>query len=296
MERERSRLKSSDMKKINAVIWLCATVLTGLILLTTAVLATQITENIFGDFDIIFLVPDEPGIEMGDDKGGWQNQDTLDVFKAEYNSALGEAVISSNTGDAIFAPGASVSYSFKIKNNGNVAMDYNVLIDFAFLKNNADFGMENSPLQVRLFKKDGGVYIVGDKDSFVSVSELGEYYDSGVLGINCYNEYDLEIFWLFENGNDQHDTWLASLSADENVHFALDISTHAEQNPVPDAKGGILDPTAPQIRIGGNVNPVPLIILIALTAGYAGTLVAAALVKKSKSPGTSQRKKDKETA
>ena len=273
------------MKKLNAVIWFCAVVLMGLILFTSFVLVGQLTQKMFNDLETIFLVPIEPEFSIGDENGQWQSDKSLGIFNASYDGENGSTVISSNNDDAIFAPGSSVHYTFKLQNTGNAAIDYDVMIDFAFLKNNEDFGIENSPLLIRLFKRDENKYIVGDKDTLIPVAELEEYHDVGVLGINSYNEYDLEIHWLFESGNDDHDMWLAGLTANESIQFAVDLSTVATQNPDIHAKGGIVDPISIQVEAAGTANPFPLVVLGVLIVGYAGTLVAGAMVKKNKLSG-----------
>ena len=277
--------RGSGMKKLNAVIWFCAVVLMGLILFTSFVLVGQLTQSMFNELETIFLVPINPEFSIGDENGRWQSGESLGIFSASYDGESGSAVISSSNGDAIFAPGSSVHYTFKVQNTGNAAIDYDILIDFAFLKNNEDFGIENSPLLVRLFKRDANTYIVGDKDTLVPVYELGEYHDIGVLGINSYNEYDLEIHWLFDSGNDDHDMWLAGLSATESIHFAVDLTTIATQNPDIHAKGGIVDPVGTPTKAAGSANPFPLVVLGVLMVGYAGTLIAGAMVKKNKLSG-----------
>lgn len=284
MAKENAPVKKEGggVKKLNVIIWVCVVILILLALVTTTVVTLRIGNFLPNEWDVIFLVPKQPSFEASDDKVVWTTDTQVDIFKAEYKNEKGDVTVLSGSGDSVFAPGSTVSYDFKLQNNGNMALDYNMLLDFGFLKEGTDFGLENSPMLVRMYKNDDGAYIIGGEDNWIPVSELDNYEDVGTLGINSYSAYTLELKWLFESGNDENDTWLGNLADGESVIFTLGITTNAELNEDPEAEGGIVDENGGVTQIGGQIDTWPFIILLILLILTALGLIFGVFTKRKK--------------
>lgn len=271
---------NSKLKRLNATIWTCAVILILLTLLTAAVVAIRIGDILPHEVDYIFLIPKEPEFEAFSGNKEWSDDATMEVFKAEYTNTDGMMVTASSNGDAVFAPGSVVSNDIRLRNSGNMAVDYEFTMDFGFLKNGTDFGVDNSPLLVRLYKTDGSTFIVGSADEWVAVADLGVYTDKGTLGTNSYSEYVLEIKWEFERGKDEEDTSFGNLSIGESLKFDLNMSAHVELAADPKAEGGIIDTDLEVVKIGGSINELPFTLLIILMACSAMGLVLAVIKKR----------------
>ena len=146
-------------KKLNSIIWACAIILIFLFLLTTLVVVMRIGDFIPNEWNVIFLVPKEPSFVMSDGQKVWETDTEIELFRSEYKNDKGDIVVESSNDESVFAPGSQIDYTFSLKNNGNMAIDYGVQLDFGFLKDLEDFDMEHCPLLVRLYKADHADYI-----------------------------------------------------------------------------------------------------------------------------------------
>ena len=133
----------------------------------------------------------------------------------------GEKVITVNSGngDKVIAPGTENSYTFKLKNTGNVALDYTVEVDAYFTP--ADIEI---PITGRLNRYDG-TWVIGGKDEYAKVPVLDTAEDNATLGAGKYTYYTLDWLWPFESGNDELDTMLGNLAVDQELTFTIVIKT-----------------------------------------------------------------------
>ena len=94
--------------------------------------------------------PKNPGFEAGDDKTVWGTNTQVEIFSVSYVNGEQIITVKSDNGDKVIAPGTENSYTFKLKNTGNVALDYTVEIDAYFTP--ADITI---PITGRLNRYDG---------------------------------------------------------------------------------------------------------------------------------------------
>lgn len=177
-----------------------------------------------------------PGFEAGDEKGVWGTQTQVDIFRVSYENGEQAVTVNSDNGDKLIAPGTENSYTFKLKNTGNVALDYTVELD-AYITP-ADIYI---PIRGRLNRYDG-TWIVGDRDRYEAVSVLDTASDKATLGAGKYTYYTLDWQWPFESGDDPWDTHLGNLAVDQDLVFTIVIRTRAEANTDPGSGGGITPP------------------------------------------------------
>ena len=191
-----------------------------------------------------------PGFEASDENVVWSTHTQVEIFRVFYRNGEQVVTVRSDNGDKVIAPGTENSYTFKLKNTGNVALDYTVEVDAYFTPDDLWI-----PIVGRLNRYDG-TWIVGDKDEYVEVPVLDTAEDHATLGAGKYTYYTLDWLWPFESGNDEWDTMLGNLAADQDLSFTIVIKTTATESANPYDDSGI---TAPYT--GDNTNLTLWIVL-----------------------------------
>ena len=250
-------------KKLNIAIWMMIIVTTLLLLLTGGVLAMRYGNFLPSDADVIFLVPRTPSLFASDENVDWDDTDSIDIFKTEYKNENGDITVYSPKDDSVIAPGTQGSYTFYLKNEGNVALDYKVSFTAKLTADDIRVSATDFPFLFRMSNQHGD-YTVGSEETWVTVDELNEIFDDGIVGKNSYYYYTLEWFWPFESGNDGMDTYFGNLSDQKDVILSLNISSYAEESMNPDGVGGDANEGEPSPDVG-TINPFMFFGLVALT-------------------------------
>lgn len=180
--------------------------------------------------------PTNPGFEVSDDNTVWSTDTQVEIFRISYENGEKVITVNSDDGEKVIAPGTENSYVFKLKNTGDVALDYTVEVDAYFLP-----GDVKIPVTARLSRYDGK-WIAGGRESFAEVPELDAAEDMATLGAGKYTYYTLDWCWPFESGNDELDTMLGNMAVDEDLIFAIEIKTTATESDDPNAGSGITPP------------------------------------------------------
>ena len=191
-----------------------------------------------------------PNFEVSDDNVVWNTDTKVEIFRVSYSNGEQVITVNSDDSDKLIAPGTENSYTFKLKNTGNVALDYTVEVDAYFSP--ADIKI---PISGRMNRYDNK-WVVGNKDEYAAVSVLDIAKDSATLGAGKYTYYTLDWLWPFESGNDELDTTLGNLAVEQDLVFTIVIKTIASESSNPYDDSGI---TIPQT--GDNSNPAILIVL-----------------------------------
>lgn len=171
--------------------------------------------------ETIERIPTHPGIEISDDQVVWKSNTEVEIFKISYENGQSKITVNSDNGDKLIAPGTSNSYTFKLKNTGDVDLDYTVSVD-AYVTP----GTVSIPVKARLNRYDG-TWIVGDFNNYVEIPVLDTAEDQAILSENCFTYYTLDWVWPFESGNDDYDTYLGNLAVDEDLTLTIVINTTA---------------------------------------------------------------------
>lgn len=194
--------------------------------------------------------PKNPGFEASDDNTVWSTNTQVEIFRISYVNGEQVITVNSDNGDKVIAPGTENSYAFKLKNTGDVALDYTATIDAYFTP--ADIEI---PITGRLNRYDGK-WVVGGKDEYAKVSGLDTAEDKATLGAGKYTYYTLDWLWPFESGNDALDTMLGNLAVDGELTFTIVIKTTATESSNPHDDSGITPP-----QTGDNTNLTLWIVL-----------------------------------
>lgn len=217
---------------------------------------TQVTEAVTSaTTPQVTRPPQNPGFEVGDDKTVWGTNTQVEIFRIFYENGEQIITVNSENGEKVIAPGTENSYTFKLKNTGNVALDYTVEVDAYFTP--ADITI---PITGRLNRYDEK-WIIGGKDVYATVPVLDTASDSATLGAGKYTYYTLDWQWPFESGNDELDTMLGNLATEQDLTFTIVIKTTATVSEDPDDDSGITPPP----QTGDNTN-LALLITIAISS------------------------------
>lgn len=176
-----------------------------------------------------------PGFEISDSEKVWSTNTKVEIFRVEYENGEGVVTVQSSDCSKVIAPGTESSYVFKLKNAGDVALDYKVELNVYVEPDSVRI-----PVIARLSRYDGE-WVAGSNESFVSAELLDEAEDDAVLGSGKYTYYTLEWCWPFE-GDDVSDTALGDLAAESDISFTIEIITTATADEDPEAEGGITPP------------------------------------------------------
>lgn len=249
-------------------IMLMVTLVFIAVLLTIGIIALRVGNYLPEDTDILFIVGKNPEVEVSDDeKKTWESGQEVNIFSSQYKNGQGQTTILSGDGDSVIAPGFVSEYKFGMYNNGNMAVVYETDIDFDLKIGGKEQKEYNFPLEVRLKGADGG-YLIGGEDEWVNVSEAKLTRHVSQLGRSSYEEFTLELRWLFEGGNDELDTLYGNTASADGVSLKLGINTYAEEHLDPAAKGGIeVEGNADgETEAGGTMRWVWVVLLLVCSA------------------------------
>lgn len=182
--------------------------------------------------EIVNNMKTHPGFEVSDDKQIWGKETHVDIFKVSYENGEQVITVKSDNNDKLIAPGTESSYTFKLKNTGDVSMDYVLTVD-AYVSD----GNISLPVDGRLARYDGK-WLAGDGSSYVDIVDLAGITDAASLDVGRYTYYTLDWLWPFE-GDDVYDTMLGNLAVDEDIVLTVEFNVVATEGD--DGGGGIID-------------------------------------------------------
>ena len=235
-EGENNKIKSSDEKRAWIWIMLFVVIILFLLLMLLGIIALKVGHYLPEDTDIIYIVGKDPSVEEGDEDI-WESGKEVTIFKKNYVNGEGETTVVSQDGTKLIAPGTQSTYKFTMYNNGNMAVVYEIDLDFELKIGDKIQNEVLFPLKARLLIENG-CYLIGDETEWVNVADATLSKHVSVLGARSYETFVLELLWEFDGGNDALDTMYGDASAEKGVKLTLGINTYAEEHIDPAATGG----------------------------------------------------------
>lgn len=175
-------------------------------------------------------------LEVTDDKTVWTTNTAVEIFRISYENDTQDVTVNSDCGDNLIAPGTEQSYTFKLKNTGDVALDYSVKVEAWVTPGEVEI-----PVEVRLSSYDGR-WIAGSADTYEDIENFDGTKDYGTLGSGKYGYYTLDWQWPFEGGDDEWDTMLGNMAVEQDLVLTMMITTYAEISDDPSNIGGLTPP------------------------------------------------------
>ena len=216
----------------------------------------------------------EPGFRVEDDEIIWSNNSEINIFSVSYENGEQVITVNSDDGDKLIAPGTETSYTFKLTNTGNVAMDYEVVVEAYFEPLDVSV-----PVLARISRYDGK-WIAGDKETYTDVETLNGTQDSATLGAGRFTYYTLDWVWPYESGDDAFDTMLGDRAVGEDLTFTIVINTYAEYSEDTNSGDGIV-PTGDTSSLG---------IMIAIAVGSLAMIIILLVLKIKDSKGNKKER------
>lgn len=255
----------NQKKKYHTYIIILFFLLIFLILLTTAILVLRITDFAPLDTNTVFLVEKNAEFSVDDKDQIWDTKSEINIFSSSFSNKDDKVVIKSDNENNVLAPGSYNSYTFNLKNTGNMALDYNVSMKAVLKKDDKEINLNELPLLIRI-KNYNEEYFIGSKEIWEPIEKINDFLESGTLGINNYAYYTFEWKWPFDENN-EIDTTLGIIANNEDIDLTIDILTNAKLSDNADAKGGIaldIPVFGETIEVGGTIKKGPFVTIIIL--------------------------------
>lgn len=214
-EREEIQTKNSPRKRRSAGLIILLIVFVTLLLLTTAILGSKLYEMATRDQYTVDLGLGEP-------------EGTIELFRIEYSNELGEITVQGVNGQNVVAPGTSVSYDIRLRNNDDVIIDFVMAPTVEFLSG------DQVPIRFKVVD-DHGNYILGSETEWVSAEEMNGLNHKGSIHPGEVYTYHVSWQWEFDVSQEQdaYDTYLGTQNGEVLPGVQVGITTEAVANPTP---------------------------------------------------------------
>ncbi len=258
--------KRSHERRAWVWIMLMVNIVFILLLMTLGIIALRVGNYLPENTDILFIVGKNPEVSVGDEEfAKWETGQHVNIFQSAYANGKGEPTVVSQDGTKVVAPGTLSTYKFTMCNSGNMAVLYEIDLDFILKIGTEVQETYNFPMQVRL-RNAGGDYLIGSETEWVNVKDAILNRHVSLLGAFSYETFTMELLWQFEGGNDELDTLYGDLAAQKGVTLTLGINTFAEEHFDPTALGGTEYEVEGTKEFGGTIRWLWLVMLMINTA------------------------------
>ena len=202
-------------KQRSAGLWIMLVILLFLFLISTVVLGSVLYEMATRDQYTV-------------DLGLGELDGSIELFRIEYQNDTGEVTVQGVNADNVVAPGTSVNYDIRLRNNDDVVIDFVMYPTVEFLS--ADV----VPVEFKIVD-DHGNYLLGDANTWVGADAMNALNHKGSIHPGEVFTYHVSWQWVFEVSDEQDaaDTELGNQSGVAVPGVRVGISTEATANPMP---------------------------------------------------------------
>lgn len=152
----------------------------------------------------------------------------LELFRIAYENELGEITVRGVNTDNVVAPGTTVSYDVRLRNNDEVIIDFLMTLDAAFTTEH------QIPIEFKIIDNYGN-YILGSETGWASTAELNALQHKGTVHPGEIFTYHITWRWVFEVSDEQdaYDTFLGNVNGEKRPGIIVSMETQAAANPAP---------------------------------------------------------------
>lgn len=202
-------------KSRGTLLWVVLVIILFLFLLTTIVLGSRL-------YDLATRDQYTVDLGLGDLDG------TIELFRIEYENESGEITVQGLNADNVVAPGTSVSYDLRLRNNDDVVIDFLMTPTVEFLTGDA------VPVEFKIVD-DYGNYILGSDDTWVDSHAMNALAHKGSIHPGEVFTYHVKWQWVFEVSEEQdaYDTYLGNHPNATVPGVSVGIEIQASANPKP---------------------------------------------------------------
>ena len=160
------------------------------------------------------------------DLGLGEPEGTIELFRIEYANEQGEITVQGLNADNVVAPGTSVNYDIRLRNNDDVIIDFMMIPTVEFLSGDL------VPVEFKVIASYGN-YILGDEETWVSPDDMNALEHKGSIHPGEVFTYHVTWRGIFEVSDEQdaYDTYLGSQDGEVAPGVRVGIETLASANP-----------------------------------------------------------------
>lgn len=215
LEKEAVQTEEKTKKRGGPWLLLLLIIFVILFLLTSVVLGSRLYEMATRDQYTV-------------DLGLGELDGSIELFRIEYQNASGEIVVQGVNADNVVAPGTSVGYDVRLRNNDDCVIDFLMTPTVKFLSD------DEIPVEFKVVD-DYGNYIVGDEETWAGADDMNALAHKGSIHPGEVFTYHVVWQWLFEvdDAQDGYDTYLGNVNGAVIPGVSVGIETQASANPTP---------------------------------------------------------------
>ena len=160
------------------------------------------------------------------DLGMGEPEGTIELFRIEYSNEKGEVTVQGVNADNVVAPGTTVDYDIRLRNNDDVVIDFMMTPTVEFLTDDA------VPVEFTVIDSYGN-YILGSETEWITPAEMNELHHKGSIHPGEVFTYHVTWRWVFEidEGQDSYDTYQGNENGEIFPGVAVRINTDSMANP-----------------------------------------------------------------
>lgn len=212
--------KEKTLAKVTKLFWVALSILIFLLILSVAILSARM-------YSYAKLKDEGRTIAIKKDQA-----EDFDIFSAEYKNDTGETIIKSSNGDPVVAPGARHNYTFRIRNDDNVALNYTLAPEYK-----PPEGVDPLPIEVRLISPDEE-YLIGGPKEWGTFEDFDKLEYTSTLLKGEIDSYEFQWRWPFERGDDEGDTAFGN-APEGAASISVGMGITSEINTDKSANGGL---------------------------------------------------------
>ena len=162
------------------------------------------------------------------DLGLGEPEGTIELFRIEYSNEKGEVTVQGLNADNVVAPGTSVGYDIRLRNNDDVIIDFLMTPTVEFLTG------DEVPVEFKIMD-DYGDYILGSDTEWADSDGMNQLAHKGSIHPGEVFTYHVSWQWVFEVSDEQdaYDTYLGNQNGEVLPGVRVGIETQASANPTP---------------------------------------------------------------
>ena len=160
------------------------------------------------------------------DLGLGEPEGTIELFRIEYSNEKGEVTVQGLNADNVVAPGTSVGYDIRLRNNDDVIIDFLMTPTVEFLTG------DEVPVEFKIMD-DYGNYILGSDTEWADSDGMNQLAHKGSIHPGEVFTYHVRWQWLFEVSDEQddYDTYLGNQDGEVVPGVVVGLETQASANP-----------------------------------------------------------------
>jgi len=215
MSEQAVHTETKSKKNRGILLWVLLVIILFLFLLTSIVLGSRL-------YDL--TTRDRYTVDMG----LGELDGSIELFRIEYENASGEVTVRGANAENVVAPGTTVGYDVRLRNNDDVIIDFVMTPTVEFLSEDV------VPVEFKILD-DCGNYLLGGEDTWAGAADMNALAHRGSIHPGEVFTYHVVWQWAFEVSDEQdsYDTYLGNRNGEIVPGVTVGIETQASAGTKP---------------------------------------------------------------